>query len=548
MKRTKRREFIKLSSVVSVGITLTPGSFVLGNAPVNAATDHDVIVIGAGLAGLTTALRLEQAGVTNILVLEAKDRVGGRTLNIPVQGGYVAEGGGQWIGPGQTAIAEIMAELGINAFPSYVTGKNVNDFSLGPEEQTDYDNAVQMLNSMAATVPLDTPWDATNASEWDEITLGSWMTDNMTTTGGYFALYFSVAAFLSAGPDAISLLYFLFYVNSAGSIEALLDDAQQQRIAGGAQSLSLSIAASIQTPIELNAPVTALNDTGTAVEVTYNSTTISARKVVVAMMPKDASNIEFTSGLSSERQGLHDSWVAANGVKISMVYETPFWRKEGFSGTAYGDNLFFVADNSPDDASSGILVAFPNDSFMARPANEREQVAKDEIESFFGPGAQSNIDYVETDWSDESSIGGCVSPLPTGVLTSYGAALRVPDGNVHWAGTETSEVWTGYMDGAIRSGERAANEVADLVLSSNTYANEPGVKIYPNPFARHFHVILPGNGWKLLVQDITGHVVYERRANQRDHIQMGSLADGVYTVILIKGNMRLVYKVIKKEE
>lgn len=547
MKKMNRKEFLKLSSVVATGVVLLPNLVFGKEKSGNRSSDYDVVIIGAGLAGLTTALRLEQAGVTNILILEAKNMVGGRTLNIPVTGGYVAEGGGQWIGPGQTAIYNLMTELGISSFPFYQTGNDVNATTLNITEQADFDNAVLQLNSMAATVPLGAPWNAPNATTWDNMTLADWMNANMTTINGYLELYGNVAAFLSAEPTSISLLYFLFYVNSAGSIEALLDDAQQERISGGAQTLSLALAANIGASIGLNSPVTSLNDLGNEVEVIFNSTTVTTKKVVVAMMPKDATNISFPAGLSITRQDLQNNWVAANGVKVSIVYGTPFWRTAGFSGTAYGTNFVFMVDNSPDDASSGILTGFPSDNFMAQPIGNREQIAKDEIQTFFGTAAQSNIDYIETDWSNETSIGGCVSPLPEGVLTSSGSALRTPEGNIHWAGTETSEIWTGYMDGAIRSGERVAQEIFPLVVGTTSIEEAPEIKVFPNPFTEYVDVQTTQEDWTLKVHTVDGRLVEETmlKTSHSTRIYMEDQPNGTYILTLNNGRKVVSSKIVK---
>lgn len=542
-----RKKFLKLSSVVAAGITLMP-SIAFGKGKSGSrASDYDVVIIGAGLAGLTTALRLEQAGATSILVIEAKDRVGGRTLNIPVTGGYVAEGGGQWIGPGQTAIVNLMAELGISSFPSYQTGNDVNANTLSAVEQSDFNNAVLQLNNMAATVPLSDPWNATNATTWDNMTLADWMDMNMATINGYIELYVNVAGFLSAEPTGISLLYFLFYVHSAGSLEALLVDAQQDRISGGAQTLSIALAANIGATIILNSPVTSINDLGNEVEVTYNSTTVTTQKVVVAMMPKDAANISFSAGLSAARQDLQNNWVAANGVKVSIVYNSPFWRAAGFSGTANGTNFSFMIDNSPEDASSGILTGFPSDAFMAQPVGTREQIAKDEIETFFGPEAQSNVDYVETDWSNETFIAGCVSPLPQGVLTNSGSALRAPEGNIHWAGTETGEIWTGYMDGAIRSGERVAQEIAPLILSLSSMDEEAGIRVFPNPCAEYFTINVTQPNWTLKIQTIDGKLIEKEQQISigSTRINMEDKAHGIYILSLENGSKVVRSKIIK---
>ncbi|MEW7278378.1 FAD-dependent oxidoreductase [Aquimarina sp. 2201CG1-2-11] len=548
MKNSKRREFIKLSSIVAAGAVVLPSSILAKIQESNQKNNYNIVIIGAGLAGLTTALRLEQEGVSNILILEAKDRVGGRTLNIPVSGGYVAEGGGQWIGPGQTAIYKLIKELKINSFPSYITGNIVNPTELNNVELTDYNNAILQLNNMAATIPIANPWDATNANIWDNMTLEDWMDTNMETLLGSLQLSADIAGFLSAEPSSISLLYFLFYVNSSGNIEALLNDAQKERIEGGAQSIALTLATQIKSPIKLNSPVNSINDLGNEVKVTYNNVTITTKKVVVAMMPKDVANISFLSGLSTIRQNLQKNWVANSGVKISIIYNSPFWRSAGFSGTAYGDYFTFMRDNSPMDASSGILVGFPSDLFMSQPATNREQIAKDEIESFFGKSAQSNIDYIETNWSDELTIGGCVSSLPVGVLTKYGNTIRLPEGNIHWAGTETSEIWTGYMDGAIRSGERVSQEIISF-FTNEFQTSKIEIKIHPNPFIENFTIQVPKGNWELKIINMQGLLVKEKTIiNQRTvNIKIDNQPNGIYSVHMFNGRKMLSAQIVKKQ-
>lgn len=232
MKKTTRRDFIRLSSLATAGILTHSAKGIVSMAA--ARSLYDVVIIGGGLAGLTTAYELEKAGVSNILILEAKDRVGGRTLNIAVEGGYVAEGGGQWIGPTQTAITDLMTALGISSFPSYTVGEDLNLDPLNPTQQADYDSVVEQLDEMASTIPLDSPWSASSAAEWDNITLANWMDDAFGTIAAYLEFYFNVASFL-AEPNKVSLLYFLFYVRSAGSIDALNNGAQEWRITGGSQ-------------------------------------------------------------------------------------------------------------------------------------------------------------------------------------------------------------------------------------------------------------------------------------------------------------------------
>lgn len=534
MKQTTRRDFIRLSSLATAGIL---ANSVKGILPIPASRSlYDVVIVGGGLAGLTAAYELEKAGISNILVLEAKDRVGGRTLNIDVEGGYVAEGGGQWIGPTQTAIIDLMAAMGISSFPSYTEGEDLNLDPLNPSQQADFDSVVEQLEEMASTIPLDSPWSASSAVEWDNITLANWMDSAFGTLAAYFEFYFNVASFL-AEPNKISLLYFLFYVRSAGSIDALNNGAQEWRITGGSQIVSLSLAEQINAEIILNAPVIAIDDQGDKVVVEYESSTIEARKVVVAMMPKDAKNINFLSGLPDQRVALQENWGTSGGSKVSMVYSTPFWRDSGLSGTALGSELFYITDNSPEDASTGILMGFPNDGFWSISEAEREQVIRDELEELFGVQAQDNIDYTETNWDNDPHISGCVSPLGKNFLTNYGPSLRTPAGNIHWAGTETSEVWTGYMEGAVRSGIRVAEEI-QVLISTSVVDEGRNLMVYPNPANSILVIDIPGPGLAdILILDMNGSSVFSQKDVPTGKFQINTKAfkAGQYSIQLKQG-------------
>jgi monoamine oxidase len=536
-----RREFLKLSSLAAFGAAALPFSPSVNRLLLPPPEELlDVIIIGGGIAGLTAAYRLEQLGISDILIVEARNEVGGRTLNIPVSGGYVAEGGGQWIGGSQTAIMDLLEELGIDSFPSFLDGEAVGEGTLGSNAQAAFDNAVTEINSLADTIPLDSPWDAPDALALDNTSLNGWLISTAGNINAYLELYGSVVAFLGEA-QSISLLYFLYYVKSAGSFEALSTDAQESRISGGAQALSLALKAIINSPISLNNPVVSIDDQGQQIEVVTNDATYCAKKIIIAMSPSDANNIDFISDLPENRVSLQNNWVMESGAKISLVYDTPFWRELGYNGTAYGNALFFTSDNSPEDGSTGILVGFPNNGFLNQNQADREQIAKNEVESFFGPEAQNNIDYTETNWTDEPFIAGCTSPIPQGVLTSVGTALAEPAGNIHWAGTESSSIWTGYMDGAVRSGQRSAMEVRTIILSESN-RQQPEFLVYPNP-AKDFAQIS-------FQQEASGDLVlFDSKGNRAMHLtiknqksvrlDLNSISNGNYLIVLSEKNLVL---------
>lgn len=486
-----RRRFLELSSAGTAALAVGACS---GSSPVavDAPTGedagqearHDVVIIGAGLAGLTCARDLVAGGIDDVLVVEARDRVGGRTLNQPIAGDAVVEGGGQWVGPTQTEILSLAAELGIETFPTYNTGDTVlyfegfrllaSEFPDDPKVRADLDQAVAALDAMAQTVPLDAPWTAPDAIAWDGTTVAAWLDANMTTVDGRLELELEVGSFLSAPMSQISLLYLLFYIASAGSMSALADiegGAQERRFVGGSQLLSLRMAEALGERIALGSPVTHIDATDDSeIRVVTASGAVRARRLVVAMMPKDADRIAFTPPLPTARAALANQWTASAGdYKAHLVYEQPFWRTQGLSGQCLTDDprVSFTFDNSPPTGTPGVLLVFADVSALPATQDERRQAIANALVPIFGAQAGQPIDFVDTDWGSEAYTAGCVSPLAPGLLTAHGAALRPPVGRIHWAGTETATVWSGYMDGAVRSGQRAAQEVLMMLQRSS---------------------------------------------------------------------------------
>src|SRR5918992_5172348 len=232
----------------------------------------DVVVVGAGLAGLLAARELLAANVS-VLVLEARDRVGGRLLNHTLEGGAVVEVGGQWVGPSQDRVLVLAEELGVGLFPTYIGGEHFlavdgtvkryggDDFALPKGALADVGETQQRLEEMAAEVPLDEPWRATEASAWDAQTVDAWLVANAKTEIGLRYWRTLVPALFSAETAEMSLLHFLFYCHSGGTIDRLIathGGAQESRLVGGSQQLALRLAARLGDAVQLCPPVTAL--------------------------------------------------------------------------------------------------------------------------------------------------------------------------------------------------------------------------------------------------------------------------------------------------
>ena len=444
------------------------------------AETADVLVVGAGLAGLAAARDLAAAG-QSVLVLEARDRVGGRVVSQDIGGAKIVEMGGQWAGPTQDKVYALAADLGVTTFPTYDTGHKVLHFNgkratyggaiprISPFVLFDIGLAQARLEALARKVPADSPWTAAGAEKLDGQTFQSWLRRNSVSKSARVLLALAVEAVFAAEPGDISLLHMLSYVHAAGSFQRLIDTtggAQQDRFAGGSALLAERLAARLGDAVRLEAPVSRIDVRGDVVTATTPAGTFESRRIVVTAPPHLAGRIEYSPALPYWRDQLTQRTPMGSVIKCQVIYDEPFWRRDGLSGQATGDGTGtrVVFDNSPPDGTPGILLAFLEGDEARRlgrePVAVRRQTVVDSLVRYFGPRAARPEAFLELDWQQERWSGGCYGTLfGPNVWTRYGPALREPIGLIHWAGTETSTVWTGYMDGAIRSGERAAAEV-----------------------------------------------------------------------------------------
>ncbi|BCW95412.1 MAG: flavin monoamine oxidase family protein [Fimbriimonadales bacterium] len=445
------------------------------------ARDADVIVVGAGVAGLVAARRLQAVGLAP-LVLEARERVGGRLLRHALGDAVVIDLGGQWLGPTQTRAYALVEELGLALFPTYTEGESLallggrlQRYSgpvprLGLLPLFDFGNAVATLDRMAKTVPLESPWCAPNAAAWDSETLASWAQRALRTRLGRWGIRLFSEAVFAAEPSEFSLLHALFYIHSGGGFESLTNTrggAQQDRFVAGAQSLALQLAAQLGERVKLGEPVVRIEQSSEGVRVIGRSGAVyAARAVIVAIPPTLAGRIEYDPPLPAVRDQLTQRLPHGAVIKCFAVYDRPFWREQGLSGFAVGDcePVHLVFDNSPPDASCGILLGFIEGASARQmstvDAQTRRAAVLECFAQLFGTRARQPDVYIDHDWSAEVWSRGCYGAhFPPGVWTQFGRALREPIGRIFWAGTETATRWMGYIDGAIESGERAAEEV-----------------------------------------------------------------------------------------
>jgi monoamine oxidase len=446
----------------------------------NVPEQADVVVVGAGMAGLIAARDLLAANVS-VLVLEARNRVGGRLLNHTLENGAVVELGGQWVGPTQDRVLALAEELSLRLFPTYAEGEHFltmdgsvkryvgEDFALPEDASADVEEAWEQLQQMADEVPLEEPWSAEKADTWDAQTLDSWLVANAKTKIGLGYWRTMVPALFSAEASEMSLLHFLFYCRSGGTLDRLVathGGAQESRLQGGSQQLALRLADRLGNAVRLGSPVRAIRQDDRGVEVAHDGGIVRAGRAIVALPPTLAGRIRYSPALPPLRDQLTQQVPMGYVTKVQVAYLEPFWRAEGLSGSVFSldDEVSVIFDNSPPDLRCGVLLGFLEGRHARRAGKlgpeERKELVLSVLARFFGPRAADPVEYVERDWAAEEWSRGCYGGrFGTGVWTGYGEALRKPVGRIHWAGTETAEVWNGYMDGAVRSGERAAREV-----------------------------------------------------------------------------------------
>jgi monoamine oxidase len=456
----------------------------------------DVAIVGAGLSGLSTAKNLISGG-KSVVVLEARNRVGGKVFNKQLKNGGVTEVGAEFVGPTQDRVLAYISELGLKTYPTYSKGNSglwrnntrtvylsdpafgglppVSDYGL-----TQTAEGVGQIEAWAASLNVSAPWSHPQAKEWDSISVEQWMQKQGFGSDATLLFTLFTKSVLSVEPREVSLLYTIAYVASAGNetnpgtISRLITvegGGQESRVVGGTGLIPQRLADKVgKERIKFNAQVTSIkkqND-GTYVVVS-KAGTIKAKRVVLALAPPLIETIAFSPPLPAARQQLNKLMKMGAIGKGVAIYQTPFWRADEDLNAQFLSDIGptrSTYDNTPETPSYGALMGFILGDDMraldSKPDAAVQAAVTSQYVQFFGAKARNTTEFVVQRWDlEEFSKGGPVAVAPPNVLVRYGEALRKKFGGIHFAGTETSVYWTGYMDGAIRSGERVAKEILD---------------------------------------------------------------------------------------
>lgn len=440
----------------------------------------EVVVVGSGYAGVSAAIELHRHGV-DVVVVEASTRIGGRVLTERSPTGHAIDLGGMWLGAGQTEFARWASEAGAVTYPTPATGDAIlrdrgRDRRYDPAGSPPLGmiggallaSSAWRLERLSRLIDLDEPWASPRADRLDAVTVAAWLRNAVPFGRGRQLAEVVLAEVLTADPGSVSMLALLTYLRSAGGLRPALgteNGAQQDLFVDGADRPLRHVAEGLGDRIELSAPVTEIDHGGPEVVVRSDRHDIACERVVVAVPPHLAGRIRYVPGLPADRDAIMQRIPMGRVVKAIAAYDEPFWRRDGLGGEALdlSGPVPATFDISP-PGGPGLLCALVGgrraDALGRLEVGERERVVTAQFTSLFGPRARRAVAYRDKVWADDiHARGGYSGYFPPGVLTEVGSALRAPVGRIHWAGTETATEFIGYIEGAIRSGQRAAAEV-----------------------------------------------------------------------------------------
>ncbi|AJF69006.1 flavin monoamine oxidase family protein [Streptomyces vietnamensis] len=432
--------------------------------------NHDVIVLGAGLAGLAAARDLAAGGV-DVLVVEARDRVGGRVEQTALPDGRLVQLGGEVVGSAHTAYTALVAELGLTLVPSYVAepgalaratpeGVGAGDppHWFGPGDDASHRKVTAAFAALAATVDPDDPWSHPRAAALDRLSVAGWLRDEGASPAVVRLWEIGRLALADGSYERTSLLAALrkhAAVPGPGHYE--YEAWEGLRVAEGSATVALRMAAGLDGRIRTGAPVEALavrRSGGCSVRLAGGETLTAA--AVVSALPAGPLRSLAVTGVGEERLASLHRQRHALAAKFVAAYDRPFWRERGLSGLSECEGVL----GSTWPQSEGVLSALiPPERYgvlLGTPAHLRTPELLTEIARLYGDQAHRPLSAHLRLWGTDPWTQGYVTQWAPGDVMAVGPRHGTHEPPFYVCG---SDQWVaGYMEGAVRTGRAAAKE------------------------------------------------------------------------------------------
>ncbi|KAK3104051.1 hypothetical protein FSP39_024027, partial [Pinctada imbricata] len=436
--------------------------------------------------GLSAAKVIHESG-SDVLVLEARTRVGGRTYTKRNETVTYVDMGGAYVGPTQNSLLRLADELGIKTYPTYEKedwlfysrGLSVRFQGAFPPlsgffSKLDMNNLFRLIDKMGEEIPPHAPWEAPHAEEWDKMTVKEFYNKHVWTRDTMKQGEQFVQVNVTSESYEASLLWFLWYVRLCGGsdrINATDNGGQERKFVGGSQQISERIADRLgQDRVLLDHAVCGIKQDDQLVQVScYNGKVFKCRHVILAIPLPLQNRIVYDPPLPPLRNQLIQRIPMGSVIKTFVYYDKPFWREKGYCGSVVIDDDEALAEFTSDEckvdgskpAIMGFILANRARKYVSLTREERrDRLCEMYAKVFQTDQALKYVHYEEMNWLEEQWSGGCYTVMmPPGFLTTFGRELRKPVGRIYFAGTETATQWSGYMEGAVQAGQRAAREI-----------------------------------------------------------------------------------------
>ncbi|EOO01900.1 putative amine oxidase protein [Phaeoacremonium minimum UCRPA7] len=443
-------------------------------------TTYDCIVVGAGYSGLAAAKSLKEAG-KSVLLLEARDRVGGRAKTQVLEDGSYYDCGASFIGHKHELMYGLCKTYDVDIYTPPLDGKLVvqhrgkaKEYAgflppFRPWEVLDMGQAIWRFERLCEKVNVEQPWKTKNAMKLDRMTADEYFRKITYTKAGMAMVDLGIESILGTNQGLVSLLHAMFFFKSNASFTEACqveNGAQNHFMVGGSQRIPNKIREMLTDEVvRLEEPVHAVRYGDESVEVTTPKGTYHAKNAIFAVPPLHILKMDFTPRLPVEKITLLSHMPMGAYMKVFATYKTRFWREKGLRGESTNP-LGYVSvtfDPSLEDGPpklTGFIAGTKAREFISFSPEKRQKIALEEFAASFGKEAlEPEKFFFHTMMEDEWSLGCPMANPAPGMWSTLGPWMTKPIGPIHWAGTETSTKFMGYMEGAVFAGQRAAGEV-----------------------------------------------------------------------------------------